>query len=165
MPIPVIKHIHLLTHEEDSITEALRGINKHIGPVVIHVEELQFYENEAISVLEKQLAQETILNIPYPIYVQTSLPRDNQVLSFITNSNEIPLFFKQKEKAPNVSEANLNKESDLRFKHLKNFNKKNIKDSIVSYSISHKELFLLSKKASFTASLLQKLKKRKIDEK
>lgn len=158
MPIPTLKQIHLKSHKKDVIFEQFENHVFGTHPHIVHVAHLIEHQQEALSNLEWVFKKLHIWNQPYPIYILASISQYQGPLLIARELGDIPIFYRQKQKAPNVKESTFLKKIELKQKNLQNFQKEEVEEVLKDYTQSHKKLLRYAKEGIFLERFLKKQK-------
>lgn len=158
MPIPTFKQIHLRSSKREQILEQLENQEFQSGPFVIHVAHLMQHQHEAMTSLEWVFEKLHIWNIPYPVYVLASISSYQGPLIVLKQMSELPEFFLQKQKSPNVKESTVLRKIELQQKNIHNFQKNDTAEVLTDYCASHKKLFSYAKEGMYLENLLSKMR-------
>lgn len=133
---------HLFTLKTSSYEELENILNPQINlkfPVIISLKNLEFdVQREFIGLIENYFSSQNLdFNYPYPVYVLTEHEASISNLSLITDTHELPLFYKKKEGKMNVKESHLLSKNKLLQQEIINTDSKKSYQALENFGKMH----------------------------
>ncbi|MBL7666155.1 MAG: hypothetical protein JNM93_13550 [Bacteriovoracaceae bacterium] len=162
MILPAYKELLVKRSDREVIKNLLAASSIGRSPLVIKVDHLKSTQASALSILEEIFKNNNLsAHFPYPIYVLSSLNEYNGIFNLIRHMDELPKFYKKKEKTLNVKEQEALMKVKLFQNKVLNLDINEQMGKIKTFANEHKKLFLLSKEGSYYEMLLKKIKRKK----
>lgn len=157
MSIPSFKKITINSAATDILVAQLDQINFRSGPHILSLHAVLESQEACLKIISDYFEKYPQKLLPYPPYVLTTLTQYEGPLVLIKSEDQMPKFFKVKDRPLNHKETNLLKQIKLlqkKFSHINFFESQKVLDS---YSSQHKDIGKVQSEIDFYQKLSQKL--------
>ncbi|MBC74483.1 MAG: hypothetical protein CME64_00550 [Halobacteriovoraceae bacterium] len=151
MPLPLFRVVEILEVKRSSIWAKLANAPIGKQPVAVDVRPAKELEYEALELVDEYLTKNKVRDFPYKLSVLTNLG-EHPRLEVFKHWDDLPAFFKRKNRPLNMKENTLMAKVTLKQKNMENINIEEVEETISSYANKHK---LLAKKQSYLNYLKQ----------
>lgn len=141
MPLPLYKIIEIYDHGQTGLWSKMAKAPIGSQPVVLDIAKLGPKEGEALQNIEDFLSKRKARDFPYPLYVISNATDYQGNLDIFSSLDELPNFYKKKNRPLNMKENTLLAKVGLKQKNLENINMEEIKPIVAEYGKDHKVLF------------------------
>jgi hypothetical protein len=163
MSLPVYQHINLKSASLEDLSHILDPDLNLKHPVVINLKTMDMdQQREAIGLIENYFVSQNLsFKFPYPIYLVSDHETSITKVALVSETQNLPKFFTQRESKMNVKETHLAGKNKLLQQEVRNSDASANIEDINNYSYSHRIIFELQEERRFYRSILNKLMKAK----
>lgn len=158
MAFPSFKKITLNSSEPDLLIAQLDQLDFRSRPHILSLHKLPSQQEACIQVIGKYFQDHPQKLFPYPPYVLTTVKSSPfKEVSLINSEDQLPKFFKVKERPLNHKETNLMNRIELQQKNFRNINMFEALDTISKYADNHRELAKIQSEIDYLDHLFAEL--------
>jgi len=161
MATPNYKFISILENDLFNFEIILKNDTNQNHPIVFDIIEMDTEnQRKALGNLEDfYLKQKKSSRFPYPVYVLSTLKKNNsEFFSIINSSKELPTFFLSKNSKFSESEKTMLKKNKILQQEIINNCTQEIEKNLKLFSKSHRQISLLEAERIFYLQILNSLK-------
>lgn len=156
MGIPSYKQVHIRYTNKLEIYNQLKAFQFGKNPYIFIITHLE-KQQEAIQSLENYFIEYDIESTPYPIFILANQNVNSSIIEVVQSMDQVPQFFHQKVKTPNIKEQAVLAKLDLKKENLSKLRSEDYNPILRNYSSFHKEIYELTREANFYETILKKM--------
>lgn len=162
MVIPCFKKIVINSAETEILMAQLEAIMFRQRPHILSLHAVIDQQEQCLSVIDEYFKLNPEKKLPYPTFILTTIDENKYDLNLIKSEDQLPKFFKMKERPLNHKETNLMKRIQLVQKNFRQINIQQADQQLKIFAKNQRDIKKIQSEIDFLTKLTSELDK--IDE-
>ncbi|MAZ46971.1 MAG: hypothetical protein CME65_00320 [Halobacteriovoraceae bacterium] len=157
MIFPSFKKIVINSSESELLEAQLDTIDFRSRPHILSLHAVIEEQEQCLSQIDEYFKKYPEKKLPYPTFVLTTIESQEYDIQTIRSEEQLPKFFKVKERPLNHKETNLMGRIQLLQKNFHHINIREVNNHFENYAKNHRDIKKLQSEIDFLSQLSEKL--------